>query len=68
MKRALVTGGSGAIGKAICSALAEDGLHVIIHANQNLQLAEETAKEISSAGGSAETVRFDVTPHFHHVI
>ena len=61
MKRALVTGGSGAIGKAICSALAEDGLHVIIHANQNLQLAEETAKEISSAGGSAETVCFDVT-------
>ena len=61
MKRALVTGGSGEIGRAICSALAENGLHVIIHANKNFPLAEAAVKEISGAGGSAETVCFDVT-------
>jgi 3-oxoacyl-[acyl-carrier protein] reductase len=33
MKRALVTGGSGAIGAAICHTLAADGMHVIVHAN-----------------------------------
>lgn len=60
MKKALVTGGSGIIGKAICAALAEDGLHVIIHANKNMRLAEEAAKKISSKGGSAEAVCFDV--------
>lgn len=61
MIRALVTGGSGEIGGAICSALAEDGLHVIIHANRNLPLAEAAVKIIIKKGGSAETVCFDVT-------
>jgi 3-oxoacyl-[acyl-carrier protein] reductase len=36
MKRALITGGSGAIGAAISQRLAADGFHVIIHANSNL--------------------------------
>lgn len=60
MKRALVTGGSGAIGAAICRRLATDGLHVIIHANSNLAKAEALRDEIHAAGGSAETVCFDV--------
>ena len=34
-RRALVTGGSGDIGGAICRKLAADGLHVIVHANAN---------------------------------
>ena len=34
-RRALVTGGSGDIGGAICRQLADDGLHVIVHANAN---------------------------------
>lgn len=61
MKRALVTGGSGAIGAAICRALAADGLHVIVHANSRLDAAEVLAGEIRTAGGSAEAVCFDVT-------
>jgi 3-oxoacyl-[acyl-carrier protein] reductase len=60
MKHALVTGGSGAIGAAICRRLAADGLHVIIHANRNVAAAEALRAEISAAGGSASTVVFDV--------
>ncbi len=60
MRRALVTGGSGAIGSAICHQLAADGLHVIVHANSNIEAAEKTAETISSNGGSAATVCFDV--------
>ena len=39
-RRALVTGGSGDLGAAICRALAADGLHVIVHANQGLARAQ----------------------------
>ncbi len=60
MKRALVTGGSGGIGAAIAKRLARDGLHVIVHANRNRELAESVADEIRAAGGSAETCAFDV--------
>lgn len=60
MKRALITGGSGAIGAAICRALAKDRLHVVVHANSRLDTAQALAEEIRAAGGSAEAVCFDV--------
>ncbi|GAB3101994.1 3-oxoacyl-ACP reductase FabG [Lysobacter terrae] len=60
-KRALVTGGSGDLGAAICTRLAADGLHVIVHANGNVVRAEEAVATIRAAGGSAEAVAFDVT-------
>ncbi len=60
-RRALVTGGSGAIGAAICRRLAREGLHVVVHANNRLAQAQELADEIRHAGGSAEAVCFDVT-------
>ena len=59
-KRALVTGGSGDLGGALCRRLARDGLHVIVHANGNLARAEALAVEILSLGGSAEAIAFDV--------
>jgi len=60
MKRALVTGGSGGIGAAICKRLARTGMHVIVHANRNRDAAEQVAEEIRAAGGSSETTTFDV--------
>ena len=54
-KRALVTGGSGAIGSAICRHLAADGFDVIVHANRHAEAAERLAAEI---GGCATA--FDV--------
>lgn len=59
-KRALVTGGSGDLGGAICRELAGDGLHVIVHAHGNLARAQAVAVAISEAGGSAEAIAFDV--------
>ncbi len=61
MKRALVTGGSGGIGAAICKRLAADGHHVIVHANRSLEKADAVVAEIRAAGGSAEAIAFDVT-------
>lgn len=59
-RRALVTGGSGDLGAAICRALAADGLHVIVHANSAADRAEALAAELRADGGSAEAVAFDV--------
>jgi 3-oxoacyl-[acyl-carrier protein] reductase len=60
LKRALVTGGSGLIGTAICEALAAEGIHVIVHANQNLERARQVVEKIKSTGQSAEAVCFDI--------
>jgi 3-oxoacyl-[acyl-carrier protein] reductase len=57
-RRALVTGGSGALGSAICRRLAAAGLQVIVHANRRLEEAERLAAEI---GAGARAVAFDVT-------
>ena len=60
MKRALVTGGSGGIGAAICRRLASDGLHIIVHANSRFEEAQRLAAEIAAGGGTAQAVAFDV--------
>ncbi|CAG9271808.1 3-oxoacyl-(acyl-carrier-protein) reductase [Paraburkholderia unamae] len=59
--RALVTGGSGAIGQAISEALAQAGHEVWVHANRHLDAAEAVARRIEAAGGSAHAIAFDVT-------
>lgn len=60
-RRALVTGGSGEIGAAICRQLAAQGHHVIVHANRNLAAADEVVEMIRQNGGSAESVQCDLT-------
>ena len=59
--RALVTGGSGDIGAAICRRLARAGHHVYVHARDRISAAETLVEQILQAGGSASMVRFDVT-------
>jgi 3-oxoacyl-[acyl-carrier protein] reductase len=60
VKHALVTGGTGAIGSAICRELARAGRHVFVHAHTRVERAEEIVAAIRSNGGSAEPVAFDV--------
>ena len=55
-----MTGGSGAIGAAICRRLAYDGLNVVVHAAGHLERAEQTAAEIRGNGGRAEAIAFDL--------
>jgi 3-oxoacyl-[acyl-carrier protein] reductase len=62
-RRALVTGGSGAIGAAICRRLARQGCEVIVHANAHLDAAKDIAEEIAAAGGRASAIAFDVADH-----
>jgi len=60
VKTALVTGGTGAIGKVICHELARAGHHVFVHTGTRAELAQQIAAQILSGGGSAESVCFDV--------
>ena len=60
-RRALVTGGSGGLGRAIAERLGRDGAHVIVHAHSRRDAADATVAAIVAAGGSAEAVTFDVT-------
>ncbi|MEO9163850.1 MAG: 3-oxoacyl-ACP reductase FabG [Casimicrobiaceae bacterium] len=60
-KRALVTGASGGIGRAIAARLAGLGAFVIVHANTRIELAESIVTEIRDAGGAAEACAFDLT-------
>ena len=59
--RALVTGGSGGIGGAICRRLAGAGYFVYVHAHRGILAAESTVADIRSAGGAAGAVQFDLT-------
>ena len=57
---ALVTGGSGGIGRVVSKRLAQDGLAVAVHYAGNEARADEVVEAITSAGGRAMTVAGDV--------
>ncbi|NQU32167.1 MAG: 3-oxoacyl-ACP reductase FabG [Bacteroidetes bacterium] len=61
MKHALVTGGSGGIGGAICIRLASGGYNVIVHYNTNKIAAENILSTIKSEGGNGEIIQFNVS-------
>ena len=57
---AIVTGGSGGIGRASSERLAADGVAVVVHYDSNRDRAEETVRSITDAGGTASAVAGDV--------
>ncbi|HTC15089.1 MAG TPA: 3-oxoacyl-ACP reductase FabG [Steroidobacteraceae bacterium] len=60
-KRALVTGGSGGIGGALCRRLAGQGHYVYVHAYRGAAVAHELVAQIVAAGGAASALNFDIT-------
>jgi len=60
-KRALVTGGSRGIGKAISIMLAKNGYDVLINYRGNIDAANKTKSEIESHGGQCTLLKFDIS-------
>lgn len=58
---ALVAGGSGGIGSAICRALARGGFDLALTYRSNVEAAEATAKEVQSLGAAATVHSLDLT-------
>ena len=58
---AIVTGGSGGIGRAICTELARSGCYLVVNFNHNREGAEKTLTRVLEAGGGGEISQFDVT-------
>jgi 3-oxoacyl-[acyl-carrier protein] reductase len=59
--RALVTGASGNIGRAIAHRLAEAGAEVVVHYFNDFQGAARTVDEIVEHGGIASSAQADLT-------
>lgn len=57
---ALVTGGSGGIGRVVSERLARDGMTLAVHYAGNEARADDVVEAITSAGGQAMTVGGDV--------
>ncbi len=60
-KKALVTGSSRGIGKAIATALGADGYYVYVHCAGNIEKAKQTKQIIEQNGGKAEVLQADLT-------
>ena len=59
-KTALVTGASRGIGRAVASALAEAGAHVLVHYGRSRQEAESLVACLHSKGGRADAIGADL--------
>ena len=59
-KIALVTGGAGGIGSAICRLFAAEGAKVVV-ADMDSERGEDVVSEITGAGGEAMYINLDVT-------
>jgi 3-oxoacyl-[acyl-carrier protein] reductase len=59
-KIAIVTGGAGGIGAAVCERLARDGFTVVVNYAGSTAAAEALTARIESAGGRAVTAQADI--------
>ncbi|GEM46825.1 SDR family NAD(P)-dependent oxidoreductase [Deinococcus cellulosilyticus] len=60
-KTALVTGGSGQLGRVMCLTLAQCGADVVVHFHRNAQEAERVVQAIRALGRRSMAVQADVT-------
>jgi 3-oxoacyl-[acyl-carrier protein] reductase len=58
--RALVTGSTSGIGRAVALELASAGADVIVHGRRSLEAAEETASQVRRAGGRSAVFLADL--------
>ena len=61
VRGAIVTGGSGGIGRAICLQLAKDGFCLTVNYRGNHERAMEVVREIEALNGRAIAVQADVS-------
>ncbi len=59
-KNAVVTGGAGGVGEAVCSLLAREGANVIV-SDIDLDRAREVASRCAATGVRVEAIRTDLT-------
>ena len=59
-KVAMVTGGSGTLGKVHCLSLARAGCNVALTGHSHMEKAEAVAKEITGIGRKALAIRMDI--------
>ena len=60
-KIAIVTGGSGGIGSAVCLKLAERGAKVVVHYGGSKDAAEEVVSKIEANGGEAVALQANLS-------
>ncbi|MBD6620889.1 SDR family oxidoreductase [Komarekiella sp. 'clone 1'] len=60
-KVAIVTGGSGGIGSAICERLAIEGAKVVVHYGGHANSANEIVKKIKTNGGEAVAIQANLS-------
>lgn len=60
-KRALITGASKRVGRAIALRLADMGANIIVHYNNSSRESDEVAAEILSMGRQVDTIKGDLS-------